>query len=139
MRSDTLTIQLTLGPTDNRRVTVMRGHLGPTREYANWQKVVVREAWAQLPAGWEPLTASEDDQLPYIVSVFLKDRRSDAANYDKCLRDVLTHAGVWQDDKWAFPQFAPAQVNPTRPRIEITLPLTAAARLRFWPHQIGNG
>ena len=42
-------------------------------------------------------------------------------NYDKGLRDVLTAAGIWQDDKWWYGVFVPCEIDKANPRAEITI------------------
>lgn len=131
-----LTVVISAGPTDNRRHTIARygqRRLIDTDEYRTWKFSAHNEIIKQLPHGWKPLSPTEKQQLPYLVQVFLPSRRVDAANYDKGVRDILKISGVWKDDRWTMPQFLPARLDPTNPRIVVLLPMNEATRLSFWP------
>lgn len=111
-----LTITIPLTVTDNHRHFIRRGsqYLIDTTEYRAWKEEAIWTIRQQLPARFQPFNPTYEKQLRYHVAITLKDKRSDGANYDKGIRDVLTHAGVWTDDKWCIPTFLPIRVDPTR-------------------------
>lgn len=114
-------IELPVGPTDNRRLIPVRGRLISSAEYRKWKKECVALIARQLPKRFKPLDPSYTDQLFYSVECHLPDKRTDAANYDKVLRDVLTEAGIWTDDKWCLPRYERVTVDKDDPHLVVTI------------------
>ena len=90
-------------------------------EYRAWKEEAAWKIKTQLPRGFRPLNPTFEQQLVYRVKVYLPNKRTDAANYDKGVRDVLTNVGVWSDDKWALPTFDWVEIDSKNPRIEVTI------------------
>jgi Holliday junction resolvase RusA-like endonuclease len=132
-RIETWTFRVSFGVSDNRRHIVARGRFIDSREYRAWKQRAFFEIKSQMPSHWKPLNPTEAEQLPYHVQVFLPNRRMDAENMSKGLRDVMKTAGVYTDDKWAMGQFRPAVVCPKDPRILVTIPLSPIAGALMWP------
>lgn len=109
--------------TDNRRHIISRfkRRLIDSPEYKAWKEQAIWYIKNQLSPSFKKYDPSFEKQLVYCMKVYLKDKRSDAANYDKGVRDVLTQAGVWSDDKWCLPAFLPVEIDKNRPRVEITI------------------
>jgi len=116
-----IVISLKDAPTDNRRLI-----------FAPWQKRMVSSSafrdWKiyathKVKAQWnrKPLQPTFDSQLAYRVKVYMASRRTDQVNWDKGARDVLTEAGVWEDDKWAFPIYEACEIDKENPRMEIEI------------------
>ena len=116
-----LIISLIGAPTDNARLIyaprLRRMVLSP--EYRQWFNDSLRVLAPKRPK--TPLLASFECQRPYKVKIWLKDKRSDQMNYDKGLRDVLTKAKIWQDDKWWYGVMEPCEISPRNPRAEIII------------------
>lgn len=118
---EALTLTISAGPNDNRRLISARGRLIAPNEYRNWKVSAFNEIIAQLPRGWKPLEPTEEDQLPYTIKVFIPSRRVDHTNYLKCVQDALVESGVFVDDRWVVPRFEPCELDKKNPRIIITL------------------
>jgi Holliday junction resolvase RusA-like endonuclease len=100
------TIIFPLPPTDNQRLRPRRGRLVPTQQYMDWKDqcaIVWRKFESTLEAeglAIELDTPTYEEQLSYPYRVYMKDLRSDAANFAKCARDILK-GRVYDDDKYA--------------------------------------
>ncbi len=119
----TLILPLKNAPTDNRRLIfaprLKRFISSP--EYRVWKEEGIWRIRAQW--GFETLTPSFKYQLPYAVKVYMPSRRTDQVNWDKGARDILTEAGVWNDDKWTYCVYSPCEIDTENPRMEITIKL----------------
>jgi Holliday junction resolvase RusA-like endonuclease len=93
----------------------------PTNEFNAWKEECFWKLKKQIPNGFRPFTPSFEKQLFYYVQIFLENKRPDASNYDKGLKDVLTQAGIWSDDKWCLPRFELVEIDKKNPRIEIEI------------------
>lgn len=114
-----LTIPLWSGTNDNRRFIISRGRLVKAPEYRRWMEEAVREVKHQMTAIQAHPTY--EHPLTYRVIIHLPDKRSDAENYSKGIRDVLTEAGAWSDDKFALPHLVAVFVDRDEPpRAEIS-------------------
>lgn len=118
-----MTIILPLGPTDNRRHTIHRWkrRIIDTEVFRSWKVQAIDAVEEQLPKRFKPFAPTFKNQMHYLVKVVLPDKRTDGANQDKGLRDVLTKAGVWTDDKWMLPVFDKIEIDKLNPRIEVTI------------------
>jgi Endodeoxyribonuclease RusA len=100
------TIIFPLPPTDNQRLCPRRGRLIPTQQYTDWKSqcaIIWKRFESTLAA--DGLVVELDmptyqEQLSYPYRVYMKDLRSDAANFAKCARDILK-GRVYEDDKYA--------------------------------------
>jgi len=98
---------------------IAHGRFIDSSEYRSWKTAAIFLIKKQIPKGFVKFDPTFEDQLFYIMRVFLPDLRSDAANYDKGVRDVLTHAGVWKDDKFCMPRFEAVRIDKANPRVEV--------------------
>jgi len=117
-----LTLSLKDAPTDNRRL-IFAPYLKrfvSSPEYRLWKTLGVLAIKSQV-AGKEPIQGSFEAQVPYHVKVWMKDKRTDQVNWDKGARDILTEAGVWDDDKWMYPIYEACGIDKENPRMEITI------------------
>ena len=114
-------IMLPLSQSDNRRLIyaprLRRMILSP--EYRAWKQEAVLLASRQRPK--TPLLASFECQRPYTVKIYMQSKRTDQANFDKALRDALTEARIWEDDRWWYPVYTPCEIDKLKPRMEITI------------------
>ena len=109
---------LTGDVTDNRRLIPAHGRLISSEEYRSWKKkqiYLVRQQFNKL----RYYHATFEDQQPYCVEIYMQNKRTDQANWDKGIRDVLTQAGCWNDDKWWYPIYTPCKIDKNNPRAEI--------------------
>lgn len=116
-------LTLPIGVTDNRRLiySPRARRMVASTEYRDWKTAAILLIQRQLPRGWKSLQASFEAQKAYTVRIYLKDKRTDQMNYDKLLRDALTQAGVWEDDRWWYGVFTPCEIDKTNPRIEVEI------------------
>jgi len=114
---------LPLGPTDNRRLIPAwrMKRLVSSAEYRAWKEEAIWRIKEQMPKRFKAFTPTFEKQLVYRVKVYLPNKRTDVANYDKGLRDALSQAGVWEDDKWTLPTFGRAEIDAKNPRIEVEI------------------
>ncbi len=93
----------------------------PSSQFSTWKEECFWKLKKQIPKGFKMYEPSFEQQLTYYVQVFLANKRPDASNYDKGLKDVLTQAGIWKDDKWCLPRFEEVEIDKANPRIEIEI------------------
>lgn len=111
---------LTGDVTDNRRLIPARGRLISSTAYRAWKEkqiALVNQQFSKVRC----YHADFKHQKPYIVQIWMRDKRTDQANWDKGLRDVLTQAGVWNDDKWFYPVYTACKIDKDCPRAEVTI------------------
>jgi Holliday junction resolvase RusA-like endonuclease len=111
---------LTGDVTDNRRLIPAHGRLISSSEYRAWKKeqiYLVRQQFNKLRCYY----ADFKEQKPYTVEIWMQNKKTDQANFDKGIRDIITQAGVWNDDKWWYPIYTPCKIDKNNPRAEITI------------------
>lgn len=118
-----LTISLKNAPTDNRRLTLCRGRLKSSVAYRDWKENEIGDLskFVEYNYNKKQFKPTFQNQLPYTVKIYMKDKRTDQANWDKGIRDIITQAGVWDDDKWAYPIYTPCEIDALNPRAEIII------------------
>jgi len=109
---------LTGDVTDNRRMIPAHGRLISSSAYRAWKEeqiYLVRQQFNKLRC----YHATFEDQRPYYVEIWMKNKRTDQANWSKGIRDILTQAGVWSDDKWWYEIGTPCKIDAKNPRAEV--------------------
>lgn len=91
--------ELDLPPTSNHRLAPVMTRGGPcmvkTPAYRAWMNRAVSTLTAGRPEEWEPLA---EPVGIYAEICFPDRRRRDLDNVLKPLNDVITRAGIWEDD-----------------------------------------
>jgi Holliday junction resolvase RusA-like endonuclease len=105
--------------TDNKRKTLWNGQLHDSTEYMVWKHGAVMELRGQKRGPM--LVPTFEAQLAYRVKVYMESKRTDQTNYLKSIQDVLTLAGVINDDRWVYPIFTCCEIDQKNPRVELEI------------------
>lgn len=94
-----LKFELDIPPTSNHRLAPVMTKSGTamvkTPIYRTWMTQAVRTLTEGQPKDWQPI----DEPVGIFVEICFPDRRRrDLDNVLKPLNDVITKAGIWQDD-----------------------------------------
>ena len=94
---------ISLPPSDNKRFILSHGRMIKSSICRRYEKEAVPLIRMQT-AKHKQFAPTFEHQVIMRYTVTLSDKRRDASNIEKILKDVLTMARVWNDDKWVCPQ-----------------------------------